>query len=232
MDKENTSSVDNWLPKYYYKFMGGIRLSKDKILEIKALRSKGYSLPEISHKLNIPRTTVFNYVKGVEILPEFIELWKSKRAGSRYAKLLKEQKAFEEGQKLIGDLSIKEKLLFISALYWAEGSKKDFGLSNTDPDLIRVFINGLRKVFNVEEERLRISIRIFEDMDREKCLDFWSGVVGISKDKFVNVDVLYGKKNGKLEYGMCRVRVTKGADLLKQIKGLNKAFTQAIASIV
>lgn len=211
--------------------MGGMRLSKDKLLEIKKLRSKGFSIPEISRMLNVPRTTVFYHIKDVEILPEFLELWKSKRAGSKYVKLLKEQKAFEKAQKFMKELSVKEKMLFIAALYWAEGSKKDFGLSNTDPDLIKVFIEGLRKTFNIQEERLRISIRIFEDMDRERCLNFWSEIVGIPKEKFVNVDVLYGKKKGKLEFGMCRIRVTKGADLLKQIKGLNKAFVQAIASI-
>jgi len=210
--------------------MGKIKLDIDKILEIKNLRSKGYSLSEISRELNIPRTTVFKYIKGVEILPEFIELWKIKRSGSRYVKNLKEQKAFEEAIKLIGEISVKEKMLFLSALYWAGGSKKDLGLSNTDPDLIKVFIEGLRKVFNVGEERFRISIRIFEDMDREKCLNFWSKVIGVPKDKFINVNVLYGKKKGKLEYGMCRIRVSKGGDLLKQIKGMNKAFIQAIAS--
>ena len=122
-------------------------------------------------------------------------------------------------------------MLYISALYWGEGSKRDFGLSNTDPELIRVFIEGLREVFKIDEDRFRISIRIFEDMDKDKCLDFWSNIVGIAKDKFVNVDVLKGKKNGKLEFGMCRVRVTKGADLLKQIKGINKVYFQTIAAI-
>lgn len=105
-------------------------------------------------------------------------------------------------------------MLFIGALYWAEGNKRDFGLSNTDPELIKVFITNLREVFHVEEERFKISIRIYEDLDKEKGLDFWSSIVTISKAKFLKVDVLSGKKNGKLSYGMCRVRVSKGADLL------------------
>ena len=211
--------------------MGKKRLEISKIEQIKNFRSRGYSLPEISREVEVPRTTVFRYTKGVEILPEFIELWKSKRSGSRHIKLLKEKKALEEAKKLLDKLTNKEKMLYISALYWGEGSKRDFGLSNTDPELIRVFIEGLREVFKIDEDRFRISIRIFEDMDKDKCLDFWSNIVGIAKDKFVNVDVLKGKKNGKLEFGMCRVRVTKGADLLKQIKGINKVYFQTIAAI-
>jgi len=39
-------------------------------------------------------------------------------------------------------------------------------------------------------------------------------------EKFVSVNVLDGKKNGKLIYGMCRIRITKGADVLKYIKAL------------
>lgn len=209
--------------------MGKLALDKDKVLKIKNLRSLGYSLPEISKELEVPKTTVFRYIKDVQILPEFIKLWEAKRAGSRYRKILKEEQAFSDGQRIVSNLSAKEKMLFACALYWGEGSKKDFGLSNTDPELIKSFINVLRNVFNIQNDRLRISIRIYEDLDRDRCLNFWSRIVGIEKEKFINVNVLHGKKKGKLEYGMCRVRVLKGGDLLKQIKGINKAFALAIA---
>ena len=213
----------------YSDYMGKLALNNDKVRKIKNLRSLGYSLPEISRELNVPKTTVFRYIKNVQILPKFVTLWESKRAGSRYRKILKEQQAFSDGKKIIGNLSAKEKMLFGCALYWAEGSKKDFGLSNTDPELIKTFINILRNVFNIQDDRLRISIRIYEDMDRDKCLNFWSQIVEVEKEKFTNVDVLFGKKKGKLEYGMCRIRVIKGGDLLKQIKGINKAFSLALA---
>lgn len=209
--------------------MGKPALDNDKVLKIKNLRSLGYSLPEISRELEVPKTTVFRYIKDVQILPEFIKLWEAKRAGSRYKKILKEKQAFLDGRKVVGNLSSKEKMLFACALYWGEGSKKDFGLSNTDPELIKTFINVLRNVFNIQNDRLRISIRIYEDLDRDRCLNFWSRIVDIEKEKFINVDVLHGKKKGKLEYGMCRVRVLKGGDLLKQVKGINKAFVLAIA---
>lgn len=173
--------------------MGKPALNNDKVLKIKKLRSFGYSLPEISRELNVPKTTVFRYIKNVRILPEFVTLWESKRAGSRYRKILKEQQAFSDGQKIISNLSTKEKMLFACALYWGEGSKKDFGLSNTDPELIKTFINILRNVFNIQDDRLRI----YEDMDRNKCLNFWSRIVEIEKEKFTNVDVLFGKKKGE-----------------------------------
>lgn len=204
--------------------MHGKKLSDEVIQKIITLRSHGLSLPEISREVSISKTTVLRYIKDVEILPEFLAQWAGKRGGSRKKKLLQQQIALEEGKKIVGSLTEKEKMLFLSALYWAEGSKGDFGLSNTDPDLIKIFIEGLREVFNISDDRLRVSVRIYEDLDREECLSFWSQVVGIPKEQFVNVNVLVGKKKGKLPYGMCRVRVTKGASLLKKIMGINKAM--------
>lgn len=198
------------------------RLKKEVIEKIKVLRSKGYSIPEISKELNITKTTVFRHVQGVEILPEFIGTWFGKRGGSKKRKLQKEKKALEEATQLIDSLSFKEKILIVSALYWAEGSKKDFGLSNTDPVLIKVFMELLKDVFDVKEQEFRISVRIYEDLDRDNCLRFWSGITGIPVKEFVSVNVLQGKKRGKLLYGMCRIRVVKGGDLLKKIVAINK----------
>lgn len=210
--------------------MRGRRPSKEKIKKIELRRSQGYSLPEISQEVDIPKTTVFRYIQGIQILPEFLANWAGKKGGTRKKKLLQERQAFEDGKKLVAIPSQKEKTLFISALYWAEGSKRDFGLSNTDPELIRLFVDGLREVFNITDDRLRISVRTYEDLDVEKCLNFWSAIVKIDKEKFVSVDILAGKKKGKLAYGMCRVRVTKGALLLKKIVGINKAMVAILSS--
>jgi len=192
-------------------------------------RTQGYSVPEISKLVETPKTTVFYHVQNVKILPQYIDNWAGKRGGSRKKKLLQEKLAFENGKKLVDIPSNKEKKLFLAALYWAEGSKKDFGLSNTDPELIRLFITGLRDAFAITNDRLRISVRIYEDLDREACLTFWSKIVGIEKERFVNVNVLSGGKKGKLLYGMCRVRVSKGAPLLKEIVGINKAMVASMS---
>ena len=211
--------------------MNGKKVNLDEIRKIKLLRSKGYSIIEISNQIKRPKTTVFRYIQNVQILPEFLKNWAGKRGGSKKRKILKETKSFQEAKELIRELSNKEKLILLSALYWGEGSKKDFGLSNTDPNLIRVFINCLKDVFEIDETKLRVSIRIYQDLDKNKCLDFWSKVTDIKKENFVNVNILAGKKKGKLKYGMCRVRVTKGGDFLKKIVGVNKVITDLIVPI-
>ncbi len=196
------------------------RLTKETINKIKHLRRKGHSLSEISSQLNIPKTTILRHIKDVKILTKYVEQWLGKRGGSAKRKKIADEHAKIKAKQVIKSLSNKDKMLFLVALYWGEGTKKEFGLSNTDADLIKVFIKGLEEVFNISKNQLSISVRIYEDLDKEKCLKFWSGITGVPENKFINVNVLKGKKFGKLSYGMCRIRVKKGADLHKYIIAL------------
>ncbi len=198
------------------------RLSSETISKIKELRQKGWSLPEIHKEVPVGYGTIFRYAVKVEILPEYKSVWEAKRRSSVARKKLAENKATEKAKVTVCSLTAKEKMLFLSALYWGEGSKGDFGLSNTDANLIKVFIKGLTETFGVNKDDLRVSIRIFEDMNRQKCLGYWSGITGVPVEKFINVNILKGKKNGTLPYGMCRVRVRKAGNMLKYIKAIKE----------
>lgn len=134
--------------------------------------------------------------------------------------------ARKKASRMVGSLTAKEKLIFLSALYWGEGSKRDFSLTNTDPELIKVFVEGLNGILGIKAEDFRVSIRIYEDLDKEKCLTFWSGITGVPVKKFVNVDILKGKKSGKLKYGMCRLRIRKGGNMLKYLIALKREVTR------
>lgn len=206
-------------------------LSSKFIKKMIILRKKGYSLSEISNYFHIAKSTASRKVGNILPDEEYKKILQNKRNSSTKIRNAKEKKSLEEAENLISNLSTKEKLLFISALYWAEGSKKDFGLSNTDPALIQVFVNGLRQLFLIPDERLRISIRIYEDLNRDDCLQFWSKIINIPQEKFVSVNVIPGKKKGKLLYGMCRVRVTKGEVLLKKLKAINLVTHQKFVPI-
>lgn len=205
------------------------RIAIETIERIKFLRSRGYSLPEISREVRVSKNSVLRYIKNVQILPEYLSEWAGKRGGSRKIRLLKEAKAFEDGKKFVGSLSKREKMLFLAALYWAEGTKLDFSLSNTDPNLVKVFVECMREVFELKNDQFYINVRLYEDLDRDKSLSFWSEVVKIPKENLKGVNILLGKKKGKLEYGMCRVRIAKGGDLLKKIKGINRAVFESMS---
>jgi hypothetical protein len=107
-------------------------------------------------------------------------------------------------------------MLILACLYWGEGNKTELNLINSDPNLIRVFVNCLKRL-GVKDEDLLVSARIYEDLNPEKVKLFWAKTLRIHKDLIRSINVLNGKKLGKLKYGMCRVRVRKGARYFKII---------------
>lgn len=199
--------------------MRGVKLEQKVIEEIISLRQKGHTISEIKKFTGKGNAIVSKYIKGVEIFPEYIKLWEIKQRGSKETSEKDWAEAKKLAPSLIKNIRNKEKILILSSLYWGEGSKNDFGLSNTDPDLIKVFIDGLKEL-GITKDRLRITIRLYEDINQKKAISYWAKIIGIPKKQILNVNILKGKKRGKLKYGMCRVRITKGGKCLKLVKSI------------
>lgn len=197
-------------------------LTPATIKRIKLLRSHGYSLPEIKDMLHVGHGTVWRYIQDTKILPKYQKGWLEKRKSSVKRMTLAKIKARKEATNLIRKLNKKEKILIMCSIYWGEGGKRDFNLTNTDPNLIKLFIDGLIKTFGVTKERIRLSIRIYEGMDEKKCVNYWLKITSLSKSNLVSVNVIKGKKEGKLKYGMCRVRVLKAGNVLKYVNAIKE----------
>lgn len=192
-------------------------IKQKTILKIKELRKKGLSIPEISRECNIPKSTVSRCVKDVKILPQYYQRWLDRRNTSEIISKENWKNAKREADKIISSLNQKDLVMIGSLLYWAEGSKKDFSFSNTDPRMVRVFIYVLKKAFKVKDEDLKVSLRIYEDLSKKACLAYWSRVTGVALDDKTSVNILKGFKKGKLQYGMCRIRIRKGGVVFKKI---------------
>lgn len=208
--------------QYIIEFM----LSETQILQVKKLRSQGRSISEIALELSIPRSTIQRYTNSVKIEDQFLGNWKSKRGGSTARRIKLEKKMNDQATRDTKSLTNNEKLILVSALYWGEGNKKDLMITNSDPGIIKVFVDSILELFNVKIEDIQVNLRIFEDMDPIKCQYYWSNVIGITPNSIKSITILSGKKSGKLEYGMCRVRVRKGGLILARIKGINKVLSQ------
>lgn len=206
-----------------------MRLTTETICKIRNLRKKGYSIPEISHEYQIPKSTVLRRVKGVEILPQYYQRWLERRNASKIISERNWKFAIRKAEQKISSLAEKDLLLIGVSLYWAEGSKRDFSFSNTDSEMVKVFIYILRRIFQVRDEDLKISLRIYEDLNKNICLRYWSKILGINLDKKASVNILKGSKKGKLKYGMCRIRVKRGGLLLKEIFSLIKRLDYLIS---
>lgn len=72
-------------------------------------------------------------------------------------------------------------------LYWGEGTKRSISqvrLGNTDPYLIKAFILFLRKIYTIDESRLRFALQIFSDMDQVAEEKFWQNILQVSPKQF------------------------------------------------
>ena len=194
-------------------------LDKNIIDEIIQLRKTGHSLPEICKLTNKGNATVYKYCKDIEVLPEYQDILKSKQGGSKKRAVDNWDKATKSAIESIPAITKEHKLIILACLYWAEGRKFDFDLINSDPELIRVFLSCLKEI-GVTKDQLRASIRVYSDIDKEKVVLFWQNLLEIDRSQIIGIDVLIGKKEGKLKYGMCRVRIVKGGKYFKEIMSL------------
>lgn len=192
--------------------------SIEKIRELKKLRKKGYSINELVEKLSIPKTTVWHHIHNISVPSKFASILRSKRGGSSKRKQRNWEEAQKFAQKLLNSPK-RELAIIISMLYWGEGSKKVCDFVNSDGRMIQVYMAILKNVLNIPKESLRVTIRIFSGMDRRACLDFWSRVTKIPKEKFI-VRLNDGTTKSRTRYGMCRITVKKGHNIFKLMHSL------------
>ena len=99
-------------------------------------------------------------------------------------------------------------------LYWGEGTKKNLNtvrLGNSDPNLVKAFLEFLIRCYSVEESKFRFALQVFSDMSPEKTLDFWCRSLGVSKSQFSKTIITpsgsLGTYREKSKYGVLTVYV-------------------------
>ncbi len=127
-------------------------------------------------------------------------------------------------------------------LYWGEGNKRSktaVRLGNTDPDLLRYFLDFLFKIYNADETRLRFGLQIFTDNDPAKVKTYWCKKLNISPDKFQKIVITKSVRNGtykeKSEFGVLTIYFsnTKIRDIIVgAIEGLRQETFANVAQLV
>lgn len=185
------------------------RISSDLKESITRLRLVGKSIPEIVSLTGVAKTTVQRYVLDVEVPEQYRKALKEKQGGAKdRAAALRENTLSLAGSQL-KNLSQRDYLLLLIGIYWGEGTKRDFGIINSDPKMIQAFILCLRHI-GIDKRRLSLSLRVHSDISVNEAKKFWAKITGIPVNETTRVEIIEGKKKGKLPYGMCRVRVLSG----------------------
>lgn len=101
-------------------------------------------------------------------------------------------------------------------LYWGEGGKSiksrhfSVDFANSNPDMVKLFIKFLRKIYQVNESRLRCLLYCYPSHNVKRLVDYWSNITKIPIGQFTKP---YVRKDGgnirdKMEYGLIHIRYT------------------------
>jgi hypothetical protein len=181
------------------------------------MRKTGCTLSEIQKVVLRSRSIIFSYIKNIIPYKKYSDILEKKQNGNKFKseKHWKTAKIF--AKEKVKKLSDRDLMIIAAMLYWGEGRKEgELAIINSDVCLMKVFLKGLLKM-GIPKNRIKISIRLFSDLDRKKSINFWLSELNLKKDNLISVNYLERKKEGKLPYGMCRLRVEKGSLYFKQL---------------
>jgi transcriptional regulator with XRE-family HTH domain len=191
--------------------------TKERLEARRIRRDEGESMKRIARRLGVSVSSVSLWVRDVELSAEQRAALRNKVSGgwSSNAKAARRRRARsqEHGRQLArrGDPLV----LAGCMLYWAEGdkSRNSVRMSNSDPEVLRVFIRFLRNCYGAEDCRLRASCYLFTDhVARQSEIEqFWLDALDLPRaslgTSIVNVYSKYSqkKRRNKLPYGTCKL---------------------------
>jgi|SRR3989344_8988530 len=196
---------------------------KDLLVKATKLRRLGKSYLQISQKLGVPKSTLsfwFSKNKWSQQLSRKLILKKREEDTNRLIKINKKRHILTlirydrfrtEATKSFPALSKNPLFLIGLSLYWGEGEKRDSGrvsVINTDVSLMKTVVNFYRKILKVSEDKLRVGLFIYADIDQDKAINFWARNLKISKKQFIKVQILPSRAKitkRKVKYGVCSV---------------------------
>ena len=223
---------------------------------VRGFRQQGLSYGEIRQKapFTISKSTLSHWCKDIELTAEQKDRldsllrdgsYRGRLLGSKTTQLRRAREIEEiktKAKSEIHGLTKNEFMLAGLMLYWAEGNKKNkVGISNSDPELIRMMMKWFREVCGTTDEKFKPHLNIHSGQDELQIKKFWSEITELPTQQFGKS---YIKKEGTghrkniLYKGTIKVEICN-KNLLYRILGwiegvINKwaasSFGRAVAS--
>lgn len=206
-----------------------------------SLRKSGLSIGEIAKTLGVSKSTVSVWCRDITLSSFAIQQiaqkskYKSTESLLRYSEIKRNQRQLSilqserEGKQLLNKLSKRDIFCIGLGLYWGEGYKRgsqEFGFTNSDPNMTLFYLVWLKKIFNVDKDRLILRVSINEShADRiDTVVSYWLKLTGVQKSQFTKSSLIRtsSKKqyqNGNSHMGTLRVKVRAGTRLRRVILG-------------
>jgi hypothetical protein len=163
------------------------------------LRAQGWTLSEICEELGVSKASASLWCRDVVIDEDALAERRRQRVlrGNEGARMrgpnklqLRKQAEIEEmrraGRAMVGRLTNRELLLVGTALYAGEGSKTpgEVRFANSDPRMILMFVEWMRRCFDVQQEAFRLRLYLHQGLDLDAANLFWSELTGIPVERF------------------------------------------------
>lgn len=205
---------------------------------VRILRTEGKSLTDIQALfLDIPKSTLWYWCKGVQLSSEVAALRKQKNKDALMqmrarAHILRKKRIQEFEASIVKKHSALSRLYTnnreyalytLALLYLCEGSKAhhySITFGNSDPEVIQLFLFVLRTAFTLDEKKFRCTIQCRADQNVLTLERFWSSLTQIPLAQFYASRIdprSVGKRSRNTQYkGVCRIDYFS-ASLFKEI---------------
>lgn len=187
------------------------------------LRKQGMSYSQIKKILKVSKSTLSYWLRNHPLSKQRIrELrdWNEQRI-ERFRETMRRKRekrleeTYEAQKKLILPLNNRELFFAGLFLYWGDGTKyrmNSLSMSNSNPSLIKFFIAWLTKSLGVPKKKMRVQLQLYNDMDTDKEIDYWSKILKIPLRQFSHpyIKETSSKRinhKGGFGHGTCNVRI-------------------------
>jgi len=190
-----------------------------------SLRKEGHSFAFIAKELNISKSTLSIWLKGVIFTPnrsvlDSIQIGQLQLLnGKRSDKFKSLQEADIYSKDKVKNISASDIFMVGIGIYIGEGSKTaNFTrIVNSDPKVIRFMIRWLKECFGVKEDNLKVRIHAYPDNEENITLDFWMKELHLESANFhpLYFDRRLNKKRktfNSLPYGTAHLTVVSNGE--------------------
>lgn len=221
--------------------------SSDKIQKAIKLRKLGYSLREISSRINVSQSTLSIWLRDVSLSAEAKNRLNLRRTtGQKRGAGVRKQQVQDRSnlilekvtKEVLRDTHCHSQLRMLTAfLYWGEGSKTQgssaMEIINSDPTLVKTFLQLFRQSFEVDETKFRVLVHIHQYHDDDVIKRFWSEVTGIPVSQFFKsyLKPNTGKRKKVKYMGSASIRYYD-VSVARELRALYNAFAQKIGASV
>lgn len=195
------------------------------------MRNRGMSYSQIKKELNVSKSSLSLWLRGQPLsearIRELrnhnearIEKCRETKARKKTARLLN---VFTKVSSDIGVMTDREVFLCGLFLYWGEGGKTQYtrvSLSNTDPAAVLFFKHWLG-LLGVPDERLKVVLHLYKDMDPEEEIQYWMEVLELPREAFRKPYIKTSRRAyltyaQKFTHGTCNV-IYEGRDIAEYV---------------